>query len=63
MMFADQVAADAVFLQAFKHLMAGWKSEIKAAERPDCAAGLMKSAERQHALGMGLLLEGLVESQ
>jgi hypothetical protein len=57
----DQVAADPEFLRAWAHLVASWNTEIKAGERPDCAAGLMKCAAKQHALGMGLLLDGLDE--
>ena len=56
-----QVAADREFLQAFAHLMMGWKKEIEAADDPGNSRQLMVVAKCQHALGMGLLLNGLDE--
>lgn len=57
-----QVVADAEFLQAFAHLRCARDSEAVAAQRPDCSAGLIKSAQKQRALAMGLVLAGLDES-
>lgn len=57
----DQVSADPEFLQAFSHLLTGWKREIEAADDPGNARQLMVAAKCQHALGMGLLLNGLDE--
>jgi hypothetical protein len=57
------VAADETFTKALRHLVTAVRSEKTAERQPDCAAGLLKSAAHQRALGMGLLLEGLVESQ
>jgi hypothetical protein len=59
----DLVVAEDGFVRALRHLRATVECEKTAAAREDCAAGLLKSAAHQRALGMGLLLEGLVESQ
>lgn len=59
----DLVAAEDGFVKALRHIVCAVRSEKTAARQPDCAGGLLKSAAHQRALGMGLLLEGLVESQ
>jgi hypothetical protein len=57
----DQVAADEVFLEAFDYLMKSWKKEIDAMNDPGNARQHMVAARCQHALGMGLVLNGLDE--
>jgi hypothetical protein len=55
------VGADQAFQQVFVHLRCARDSEAMADARPDCAPGLFKSARKQRALAMGLVLEGLDE--